>query len=60
MGASGCVVLGEPAYYGRFGFNVVEGLILPGVPEEYFQALSFDNKYPCGEVSYHAAFSVQS
>src|SRR5690606_39869862 len=23
-GAAGCVVLGEPGYYGRFGFKVVE------------------------------------
>jgi putative acetyltransferase len=56
MDASGCVVLGDPAYYGRFGFKVVEGLIFPGVPDEYFQALSFNGKYPHGEVSYHKAF----
>src|SRR5277367_6607130 len=38
--AEGCVVLGDPRYYGRFGFKAEQGLILPGVPAEYFQAIS--------------------
>ncbi|MDH4149904.1 MAG: N-acetyltransferase [Betaproteobacteria bacterium] len=59
MGASGCVVLGDPGYYGRFGFKVVDGLVYPGVPAEYFQALSFSDEFPRGEVSYHEAFSAQ-
>lgn len=59
MGASGCVVLGDPDYYGRFGFTVVDGLVFPGVPAEYFQALSFSNEFPKGEVTYHEAFSAK-
>lgn len=59
MGAAGCVVLGDPGYYGRFGFKVVDGLVFPGVPAEYFQALSFDGKFPQGEVTYHEAFFAQ-
>ncbi len=59
MNASGCVVLGDPAYYGRLGFKVVDGLVFPGVPAEYFQALSFFGEFPKGEVSYHDAFSAQ-
>lgn len=59
MGASGCVVLGDPAYYGRFGFKVVDRLIIPGVPAEYFQALSFSGELPKGEVSYHEALSAK-
>jgi putative acetyltransferase len=55
-GASGCVVLGEPAYYGRFGFEADAGLVLPGVPPEYFQAVSFGSSRPRGVVSYDAAF----
>lgn len=57
-GAAGCVVLGEPGYYGRFGFKVEPGLILPEVPPEYFQALSFRGEPARGEVSFHAAFSA--
>lgn len=58
-GAAGCVLLGEPAYYRRFGFEVEPGLILPDVPPEYFQALSFGGVLPRGEVTYHAAFIAQ-
>ena len=29
------MVLGNPAYYGRFGFRSVPGLVLPGVPAEW-------------------------
>jgi putative acetyltransferase len=55
-GAAGCVLLGEPEYYGRFGFEADPDLVLPDVPAEYFQAISFDSSRPRGTVSYHAAF----
>lgn len=58
LGAEGCVVLGEPAYYGRWGFAVHEGLVYPGVPPEYFMALAFTGGVPRGEVAYHAAFAA--
>jgi|GEM_PF-263659 len=35
MRAAGCVLLGDPAYYGRFGFQAHAGLQLPGVPPDY-------------------------
>ena len=57
-GAAGCVVLGEPDYYGRFGFKAVDGLIFPGVPPEYFQALAFRGATPRGEVTYQEAFNA--
>ncbi len=55
-GATGCVVLGDPAYYRRFGFAAMPGLVLPGVPPQYFQAVAFSGDVPDGDVSYHAAF----
>ncbi len=58
-GAAGCVVLGEPGYYGRFGFRADPGLVLPGVPPEYFQALSLDASRPRGTVAYHEAFNAR-
>ena len=58
LGAMGCVVLGEPGYYSRFGFAVHAGLELPGVPPQYFQALSFGTALPQGTVQYHAAFEA--
>ncbi len=59
QGASGCVLLGEPDYYSRFGFEANTNLVLPGVPQEYFQALSFDGEVAKGEVTYHEAFLAQ-
>lgn len=58
LGAMGCVVLGDPGYYSRFGFAVHAGLELPGVPPQYFQALSFGTALPQGTVQYHAAFEA--
>ena len=34
QGAAGCVLLGEPEFYGRFGFRGDPTLILPDVPAE--------------------------
>lgn len=59
LGASGCVLLGDPEYYKRFGFKPEPGLVLPDVPTEYFQALSFGKPIPQGLVSYSAAFSAK-
>ena len=58
LGGVGCVVLGDPAYYGRFGFVVQPGLVLSGVPAEYFQAILFSGNWPVGTVSYHGAFDA--
>jgi len=60
LGADGCVLLGDPNYYHRFGFNPVEGLLLPDVPKRYFQAFLFQGTYPQGTVAYHDAFSAQA
>ncbi|MBF9144392.1 GNAT family N-acetyltransferase [Hymenobacter properus] len=57
-GAVGCVVLGEPGYYGRFGFQAEPTLVLPGVPPPYFQALTFQGNIPVGTVRYHEAFEA--
>lgn len=59
--AMGCVVLGDPGYYGRFGFRPDPGLVLPGVPAEYFQVLRLAaREIPQGTVGYDAAFDVEA
>jgi len=58
-GAAGCVLLGEPAYYRRFGFRVDPNLTLPDVPADFFQAVSLDSSQASGTVSYHAAFTAR-
>ena len=54
--AAGCVVLGDPGYYGRFGFQADPALVLAGVPPEYFQALKLQPSTARGNVIYHPAF----
>ncbi|WP_225781928.1 GNAT family N-acetyltransferase [Xenophilus sp. Marseille-Q4582] len=60
LSAAGCVVLGDPAYYGRFGFKVMPGLVYPGPPSEYFMAQALSGFPPQGEVAYHAAFASEA
>lgn len=55
-GAAGCVLVGEPAFYGRFGFVQAAPLLLPEVPPEYFQALAFQGPLPAASVAFDPAF----
>ena len=56
MGSNGCVVLGEPEFYTRFGFRTDPRLRLDGVPPEFFLNLPFQNTVPDGWIDYHPAF----
>lgn len=56
LGAAGCVVLGDPAYYGRFGFVHEPALTCPGPHPEYLQRVVFRNPPPTGKVSFAPAF----
>ena len=59
-GARGCVVLGSPEYYRRFGFAAISALTLAGPPPEFFMSLLFFGSQPHGEVTYHAAFDARA
>ena len=59
QGAAGCVLLGDPSYYRRFGFENDSDLRYPGGPPEYFMRLTFGGSDPVGHVEYHAAFGAQ-
>ena len=56
LNAKGCCLVGHPDYYRQFGFENVAGLILDGVPQEVFFALSFDGHQPQGDVAFHEGF----
>lgn len=56
FGAKGCCLVGHPQYYGKFGFENATGLVLEGVPQEVFFALSFDGHFPQGAVTFHEGF----
>lgn len=55
-GAAGCVVLGDPAYYTRFGFQPDAELRFPEAPAQYFMQHRFSGSSPRGIVTYHPAF----
>lgn len=57
-GARGCVVLGNPRYYGRFGYRAIAGLVYPGGPAAAFQGLGFGGDAPRGVVAYHPGFAA--
>jgi len=57
LGAAGCVVMGDPAYYARFGFARTPALTYPGVPPEYFMAQVYTRPAQ-GDVAYHKAFEA--
>lgn len=54
----GAALVGDPAYYGRFGFRSFPGLSVAGCPPEVVQALPFDGAAPCGEMIHHPAFGL--
>lgn len=58
MNARGCCLVGHPDYYRKFGFQNAPGLVLEGVPQEFFFALSFDGQTPQGTVAFHDAFQA--
>jgi putative acetyltransferase len=55
-GAAGVVLVGDPAYYTRFGFVNAPELTLEGVPPEVILALSFGGELPKGVLGHHPAF----
>lgn len=54
----GAALVGDPAYYGRFGLRAFPGLSVPGYPPEVVQALPFDGAAPRGELIHHPAFGL--
>lgn len=56
MGAAGVVLVGDPGYYGRFGFAARPGLTCEGVPDPYVQALAFGAPSAWRPIAFHPAF----
>ena len=55
-GARGIGVLGDPRYYGGFGFAPCEGLGISGPHGDYFRWLALTGEPPRGEVRFAPAF----
>lgn len=59
MHAQGCCLVGHPGYYRKFGFKNRPELVLEGVPQEVFFALSLDGHTPHGTVTFHDGFKAE-
>jgi putative acetyltransferase len=57
LSAEGCVLVGAPSYYGRFGFRRCSELVVDGFPPEVFLCLPLTGHTPRGRVEHHPAFS---
>lgn len=55
-GAGGCILLGDPGYYARFGFAPAPANAPPGLPAGYFQLKAFTAAVPGGRFAFHPAF----
>ncbi|MCG2765817.1 MAG: N-acetyltransferase [Desulfarculaceae bacterium] len=60
LGARGCALVGDPAYYPRFGFKNYPELVHEGVPPEVFMALPFGEAVPKGTMKFHQGFWATS
>ena len=57
--ASGCVLVGDPGYYSRFGFTTFPDLAYEGVPHEYVLGLPFTEAPPRGLITANQAFEIE-
>lgn len=58
-GASGCVLVGDAAFYGRFGFSPFPDLEYEGVPHEHVLGLPMAGEVPGGRIRAHIAFEIE-
>lgn len=59
-GAAGAVLVGEPGYYNRFGFQASTRLTLQGIPPEYFLIHPLHSETPETSVEYPSAFYIEN
>jgi putative acetyltransferase len=56
LGAQGCVLVGDPAYYTPLGFKHSAELAMEGVPAENLMYFPVASAIPQGDISHHPAF----
>jgi putative acetyltransferase len=54
--ADGCICVGDPAYYSRFGFRVCPENAPVGQPADHFMVKVLGGRRPQGPISFHEAF----
>lgn len=60
LGAKGCVLVGDPGYYNRFGFKSLPNIVVEGVPQEYVLVMPFEENNTRGTVVFHIGFTAKS
>lgn len=60
LGAKGCVLVGDPRYYERFGFRSLPDVRVEHVPQENVLVLAIDEGQACGTVAFHESFGAKS
>ncbi len=58
VGADGCVLIGDPNYYHRFGLISDGNIQYEDVPDQYVQWMSFGKQRPRGLLKYSNAFGT--
>lgn len=59
MDGKGCVLVGDPGYYERFGFRNFPDLVIEGIPQENVLALPFGENKTHGAVTFHDGFNAK-
>lgn len=59
LGAKGCALVGDPAFYTRLGFRQAQRLEYPGVPPQFVLCLPLAGEEPKGDVGHHPAFEAE-
>ena len=57
QGAAGCVLVGDPAYYSRFGFVADPSFRVDGIPPEVTLSIRLHPNTDQGAVQFHPAFA---
>jgi putative acetyltransferase len=58
LSARGCILVGDPAYYQRFGFKSLARFSHEGVPQENVLALPLGDEKAQGVATFHQAFTA--
>lgn len=56
LGAMGCILTGNPAFYARFGFELAPDSAPSGEPPEFFMVKLLRGQLPVGSIHFHEAF----
>lgn len=59
-GAVGCILIGNPEYYERFGFEIVPECCPDGEPSDYFQMIVFQGEKPEQVIRFHKLFHAKA